>query len=51
MGNQIMSGKDETVRLFANPVLEYFSHIHPATPIIVYLPMVAYVGITEALNQ
>lgn len=33
-----ISNKDETIRLFKNPILEYFSHIHPATPIVVYLP-------------
>lgn len=34
-----VSNKNETVRLFKNPVLEYFSHIHPSTPIIVYVPV------------
>ena len=36
------SNRDETVRLFENPVLEFFSHIHPATPMVVYLPLVVY---------
>lgn len=35
-----VSNKNETVRLFKNPVLEYFSHIHPATPVIVYVPVI-----------
>jgi sterol desaturase/sphingolipid hydroxylase (fatty acid hydroxylase superfamily) len=34
-----VSNRDETVRLFKNPFLEYFSHIHPITPVIVYLPI------------
>lgn len=38
MGSMFISNKDETVRLFKNPVLEYFSHIHPATPLVVFLP-------------
>lgn len=40
MGSMFISNKDETVRLFKNPVLEYFSHIHPATPLVVFLPAV-----------
>ena len=42
MGSMFVSNKDETVRLFKNPVLEYFSHIHPATPLVVFLPVVAW---------
>jgi sterol desaturase/sphingolipid hydroxylase (fatty acid hydroxylase superfamily) len=34
-----ISRKDESIRLFKNPVLEYFSHIHPRVPFIVYLPI------------
>ncbi|HPS65314.1 MAG TPA: sterol desaturase family protein [Ignavibacteria bacterium] len=41
MKRKFVSNKDETVRLFKNPVLEYFSHIHPATPLVVYLPVIA----------
>lgn len=37
-----VSNKDETIRLFKNPILEYFSHIHPATPIVVFLPAAIY---------
>ncbi len=36
-----VSNRDETVPLFKNPVLEYFSHIHPATPLVVYIPVVS----------
>lgn len=32
----------QTIRLFKNPVLEYFSHIHPATPPVVFAPVIAY---------
>ncbi len=35
-----VSNRDESVRLFKNPVLEYFSHIHPATPVVIYIPIV-----------
>lgn len=34
-----VSNKDETIPLFKNPVLEYFSHIHPITPIVVFVPV------------
>lgn len=43
-----VSNKDETVRLFKNPVLEYFSHIHPATPVVVYVPVVGWMLIRAA---
>ncbi len=45
-----VSNKNETIRLFKNPFLEYFSHIHPITPIIVYVPLLtvlAYLGFKE----
>lgn len=41
MAAMFVSNKDETIPLFKNPVLEYFSHIHPATPIVAYGPVVA----------
>ena len=43
-----VSNKNETIPLFKNPVLEYFSHIHPITPVIVYVPVIlvtAYFGL------
>ncbi len=42
MAAMFVSNKDETVRLFKNPVLEYFSHIHPATPVVVFMPVVLW---------
>jgi sterol desaturase/sphingolipid hydroxylase (fatty acid hydroxylase superfamily) len=39
-----VSNKNETIRLFKNPVLEYFSHIHPVTPIIVFVPVLIYMS-------
>lgn len=42
MGTKFVSNKDETVRMFKNPVLEYFSHIHPATPVVVFVPVIAW---------
>ena len=37
-----VSNKDETVRMFKNPVLEYFSHIHPITPVVVFTPVIVW---------
>jgi len=30
----------ETIRMFKNPLLEKLSHVHPATPFIIYIPVV-----------
>lgn len=46
--NKYVSNKNETIRLFKNPFLEYFSHIHPITPVVVYVPVIiitAYFGL------
>ncbi len=54
MGSMFVSNKDETIRLFKNPVLEYFSHIHPATPLVVFLPVVLvtmYVSVAGGLGE
>jgi 4-hydroxysphinganine ceramide fatty acyl 2-hydroxylase len=42
MERAYVSTKNETVRMFENDVLEFFSHVHPATPLILYLPVVGY---------
>lgn len=36
------SNKDETVRMFESDALEALTHIHPATPIVVFSPVVMY---------
>ncbi|RPI19739.1 MAG: fatty acid hydroxylase [Ignavibacteriae bacterium] len=46
-----VSNKNETIPLFKNSFLEYFSHIHPVTPVIVFVPIImvtAYYGFLEA---
>lgn len=40
MAKNYKSNKDETIRLFNNNVLEFFTHIHPATPIVLYVPVI-----------
>lgn len=42
MPAKFVSNKDETIPLFKNPVLEYFSHIHPITPVVTFAPVIAY---------
>ena len=40
MAKNYKSNKDETVRLFKSNFLEFFTHIHPATPAVLYLPVI-----------
>jgi len=37
-----VSTKNETVRMFDSDFMEFFSHVHPATPLILYLPVVGF---------
>jgi len=37
-----VSAKNETVRMFDSDFMEFFSRVHPATPLILYLPVVGY---------
>ena len=37
-----VSNKNESVRMFKSDFMEFFSHVHPATPLILYLPVVGY---------
>ncbi len=38
--SKYVSNKNETIPLFKNRFLEYFSHIHPVTPVIVFVPVI-----------
>ena len=37
-----VSNKDETVRMFQRDWMEFFTHIHPSVPVIIYVPVIAY---------
>ena len=37
-----VSTKNETVRMFDSDFMEFFSRVHPATPLILYLPVVGF---------
>lgn len=43
-----ISNKNESVRMFDNEIMEFFTHVHPATPLVIFLPVIfysVYVGI------
>lgn len=42
MDQLYVSKKNETVRMFKSDFMEFFSHIHPATPHVLYLPAIAF---------
>jgi sterol desaturase/sphingolipid hydroxylase (fatty acid hydroxylase superfamily) len=42
MPKNFVSNKDETVRMFESDFLEAFSRVHPAVPVIVYVPVIIY---------
>jgi len=42
MARRYVSNKNETVRMFKSDFMEFFSHVHPATPLILYIPLVSY---------
>src|ERR1700745_3399067 len=37
-----VSNKNESVPMFESRFMEFFSHVHPATPLVLYLPVVTY---------
>ena len=37
-----VSKNSETVRMFKSDFMEFFSHVHPATPLLLYAPVIAY---------
>lgn len=37
-----VSNKDETIRLFKNDALEAMTKVHPATPLVIFVPVVCY---------
>jgi sterol desaturase/sphingolipid hydroxylase (fatty acid hydroxylase superfamily) len=40
MSKLFVSNKNETVRMFDSRFMEFFSHVHPATPVILYGPII-----------
>ncbi len=42
MGQRYVSNKNESVRMFQSDLLETFTHIHPVTPLVIYVPMTCW---------
>jgi sterol desaturase/sphingolipid hydroxylase (fatty acid hydroxylase superfamily) len=42
MARRYVSNKNESVRMFKSDFMEFFSHVHPATPLVIYLPVIGY---------
>jgi len=42
MKPRYVSSKNESVRLFESSFLEFFSHVHPVTPLVVFVPIITY---------
>lgn len=40
MAKKYVSNKDVSVRIFRNGVLEWFTHVHPAVPHLLYVPLI-----------
>src|SRR5437868_6427100 len=49
MAQRYVSNKNESVRMFESGFMEFFSHVHPATPLVIYLPVVGWM-IVQALQ-
>jgi 4-hydroxysphinganine ceramide fatty acyl 2-hydroxylase len=42
MDRLYVSNKDESVRMFKSNFLEFCSHVHPITPVVLYVPLIVY---------
>jgi sterol desaturase/sphingolipid hydroxylase (fatty acid hydroxylase superfamily) len=42
MAQRYVSNKNETVRMFESGFMEFFSHVHPITPLVIYLPVIGF---------
>jgi len=40
MAKKYVSNKDESVRMFKSDFMEWFSHVHPAVPHIIFIPVI-----------
>ena len=42
MSRLFVSNKNETKRMFESNFMEFFSHVHPATPVVLYGPVIGF---------
>jgi 4-hydroxysphinganine ceramide fatty acyl 2-hydroxylase len=50
MKSNFVSAKDETVRMFDNNFLEALSRVHPAVPLIIFLPVIFFMAYTAVFS-
>ncbi|UCC81910.1 MAG: sterol desaturase family protein [Gemmatimonadota bacterium] len=43
MARKYVSNKDESVRIFKSDFLEWFTHVHPIVPHLIFIPVTAFV--------
>jgi sterol desaturase/sphingolipid hydroxylase (fatty acid hydroxylase superfamily) len=46
-----VSKKNETVRMFESDFIEFFSRVHPAIPLLLYVPVIAYMFYVSLWHQ
>ena len=46
-----VSNKNESVRMFESRFMEFFSHVHPATPLVLYLPVIGFMLFVALARQ
>ena len=46
-----VSNKNETVRMFESGFMEFFSRVHPVTPLVLYVPVVGYMLYTSVWQR
>ena len=51
MPQRYVSNKNESVRMFESDLLETFSHVHPVTPLVIYLPVTGWMLYVAAARQ
>jgi sterol desaturase/sphingolipid hydroxylase (fatty acid hydroxylase superfamily) len=42
MARNYVSNKNESVRMFESDFMEFFSHVHPVTPLVIYVPVMGW---------
>ena len=50
MAKKYVSNKDVSVRIFRNGVLEWFTHVHPAVPHMLYIPLILAMFYLSSIN-
>jgi sterol desaturase/sphingolipid hydroxylase (fatty acid hydroxylase superfamily) len=53
MARNYVSNKNETVRMFESDFMEFFSHVHPVTPLVIYVPVIIwmfYLGVERGIS-